>query len=233
MVHAVIFEVQPHPDQFNAYLSHGKALRPELERTPGFIENIRYASSRRKGTILSLSTWKNEKALVKWRTNEKHHGVQERGRSGIFEDYLLRVGEVILDSDTPQPQNPETVTWEKGDGTEIGDAVAVVLVNVKDTGGLTDGEKGPQDIVKEFGLLKDHEGLVGWDVFEAVLNAGDLILMVPFKEENRAARYIATLIKRELRFRLVRVVRSYGMYDRREAPQYYPDAAGKETIHAM
>jgi hypothetical protein len=29
----------------------------------------------------------------------------------------------------------------------------------------------------------------------------------------------------------VRIVRDYGMFDRREAPQYYPDAKGAETIH--
>jgi len=27
-------------------------------------------------------------------------------------------------------------------------------------------------------------------------------------------------------------VRDYGKYDRREAPQYYPDAKGGETLHA-
>ena len=29
------------------------------------------------------------------------------------------------------------------------------------------------------------------------------------------------------RHRLVRVIRDYGMFDRREAPQFYPDAARK------
>jgi hypothetical protein len=28
------------------------------------------------------------------------------------------------------------------------------------------------------------------------------------------------------------VVRDYGMFDRREAPQFYPDANGRETRHA-
>ena len=34
------------------------------------------------------------------------------------------------------------------------------------------------------------------------------------------------------RARRVRVVRDYGMFDRREAPQYYPDAKGAVTIHS-
>jgi hypothetical protein len=34
------------------------------------------------------------------------------------------------------------------------------------------------------------------------------------------------------RLRRVRVVRDYSMFDRREAPQYYADAKGRESIHA-
>jgi hypothetical protein len=34
------------------------------------------------------------------------------------------------------------------------------------------------------------------------------------------------------RLREVRVVRDYGMFDRREAPQYYPDAKGAPTVHS-
>jgi hypothetical protein len=34
------------------------------------------------------------------------------------------------------------------------------------------------------------------------------------------------------RVRRVRIVRDYGKYDRREAPQYYADAKGGETLHA-
>lgn len=35
-----------------------------------------------------------------------------------------------------------------------------------------------------------------------------------------------------LRHRKVRVVRDYGRFDRREAPQFYPDVKGRETLHA-
>ena len=34
------------------------------------------------------------------------------------------------------------------------------------------------------------------------------------------------------RRRRVRVIRDYGMFDRREAPQYYPDANGPPTLHS-
>jgi heme-degrading monooxygenase HmoA len=76
---SVIFEVHPKPDQWDAYLGYAKMLRPELELIDGFIDNIRYRSLTRKGWILSLSGWRDEKALVRWRTLAKHHEVQERG----------------------------------------------------------------------------------------------------------------------------------------------------------
>ena len=34
------------------------------------------------------------------------------------------------------------------------------------------------------------------------------------------------------RVRQIRIVRDYGKYDRREAPQYYADAKGAKTVHA-
>ena len=34
------------------------------------------------------------------------------------------------------------------------------------------------------------------------------------------------------RLRRVRVVRDYSMFDRREAPQFYADAKGRESVHA-
>ena len=65
---SVIFEVHPKPDQWDAYLGNAKMLRPELERVDGFVDNIRYKSLTREGWLLSLSGWRDEKAVVRWRT---------------------------------------------------------------------------------------------------------------------------------------------------------------------
>src|ERR1700761_256783 len=95
---SVLFEVYPKSDQWDAYLGYAKMLRPELERVEGFVDNIRYKSLTRDGWILSLSNWKDEKAVVRWRTTAKHHEIQKLGRSEIFEDYHLRVGQLTADS---------------------------------------------------------------------------------------------------------------------------------------
>ena len=76
-------------------------------------------------------------------------------------------------------------------------------------------------------------GLVAWDVFDAVLTPGDIILLLSWRDRPppRPSRRAVSL-QDGARLRRVRVVRDYGMFDRREAPQYYPDAKGGETRHA-
>lgn len=70
---SVIFEVHPKPEKFGLYLELAKALRPILEGIDGFIDNERFESVHRCGWVLSHSTWREEKSVVRWRTVGKHH----------------------------------------------------------------------------------------------------------------------------------------------------------------
>jgi len=79
-------------------------LKPELEKIDGFIDNERFGSKRDDRRVLSLSTWRDEKAVIRWRTLGVHHEVQEKGRFDIFEDYHLRVGELTADNEAPGGQ---------------------------------------------------------------------------------------------------------------------------------
>jgi heme-degrading monooxygenase HmoA len=81
-----------------------KSLKPDLERVNGFIDNERFGSKRTEGRVLSLSTWRDEKAVIRWRTLGIHHEVQEKGRFEVFEDYHLRVGEIVADNEIPRGQ---------------------------------------------------------------------------------------------------------------------------------
>jgi heme-degrading monooxygenase HmoA len=103
---AVIFEVKPKKERKDDYLALAKTLKPELEKIDGFIDNERFGSKRTEGLILSLSTWRDEKAVIRWRTLGVHHEIQAKGRAEIFEDYHLRVGEIT--ADTHIPARPET-----------------------------------------------------------------------------------------------------------------------------
>src|SRR5215213_7268929 len=114
----VIFEVQPKKERWDDYLDLAKRLKPELEAIDGFIDVERFESQRTKGRVLSLSTWRDEKSVVRWRTHGGHHQVQEKGRFEVFEDYHLRVGEVTADS---HPQG-SSLQEQRYDVTEIGAA---------------------------------------------------------------------------------------------------------------
>lgn len=94
---AVIFEVQPYPDQKEAYLEAAASLRPLLEGVDGFISVERFESLSQPGRILSLSFWRDEAAVRHWRNLEAHRSVQAAGRERIFADYRIRAAEVIRD----------------------------------------------------------------------------------------------------------------------------------------
>src|ERR1700740_1028481 len=115
---SVIFEVHPKLEQCNSYLANAKMLRRELEKVDGFVDNIRYKSMTREGWILSLSGWRDEKAVVRWRTMMRHHIVQEKGRSEILLDYHLRVGQITQDTHLPQGY---TLEEQRLDETEAGE----------------------------------------------------------------------------------------------------------------
>jgi len=94
---AVIFEVVPAPGRTQEYMDLAASLRPELEKIDGFISIERYASLVNEGKIVSLSFWRDEEALTKWRNLERHRIAQARGRNQIFADYRLRVASVVRD----------------------------------------------------------------------------------------------------------------------------------------
>ncbi len=94
---AVIFEVTPHSDTRGAYLDTAASLRPHLERIDGFISIERFESLTAPGRILSLSFWRDEEAVARWRNLPEHRAAQQSGREGVFADYRLRVAEVVRD----------------------------------------------------------------------------------------------------------------------------------------
>jgi heme-degrading monooxygenase HmoA len=93
----VIFEASPSPLGKQQYLDAAAMLRPQLEDIAGFLSIERFESLSQPGKLLSLSTWRDEAAVRAWRNAADHRAVQDRARHGIFEDYRLRVAQVIRD----------------------------------------------------------------------------------------------------------------------------------------
>jgi hypothetical protein len=68
--------------------------------------------------------------------------------------------------------------------------------------------------------------MIAWDVFDTVLTPGDLILLLSWATNGDAEAFEkAVSLPEGGRIRRVRIVRDYGMFDRREAPQYFPEAS--------
>jgi heme-degrading monooxygenase HmoA len=219
---SVIFEVQPKPEQWDVYLATAKALRPELEQVEGFVDNIRYCSLTRQGWILSLSGWRDEKSLVRWRTRMRHHQAQEKGRAEILSDYHLRVGQLTQDTRLP---GGHALHEQRLDETEVGVGTTVTLIDGQRPADWVE-TAGAAAVAAWFGLAPDAPGIVAWDVFDAVLTPGDIILLVSWRNQGAAEAFeAAAKLPDGARLRCVRVVRDYGMFDRREAPQYYPEVA--------
>ena len=100
----------PKPDSKQEYLDIAAALRPELEKIDGFISIERFASLYNEGKVLSLSYWRDEKAVQNWRKNAQHREAQNKGRNSLFKNYRIRVAEIIRDyGPDDRTQAPESV----------------------------------------------------------------------------------------------------------------------------
>ncbi|MHA3914079.1 antibiotic biosynthesis monooxygenase family protein [Halovulum sp. GXIMD14793] len=94
---AVIFEVTPAKGRKQDYLDIAADLRPLLDKVDGFVSVERFQSLTNLEKVLSLSFFRDEAAVQRWRQLQAHRNAQSRGRSGIFSDYRLRVASVIRD----------------------------------------------------------------------------------------------------------------------------------------
>jgi heme-degrading monooxygenase HmoA len=216
---AVIFEVVPKPDQFDRYLELAKLLRPEIQKIDGFIDNERFESQRTKGRVLSLSTWRDEKAVIRWRTLAVHHETQEKGRFEVFQEYHLRVGEITADSHPPPGQS---LRQQRLDETEVG---AAKFATVSELDGENE-KPASANLAKDFGLPEVGTwGLADRETWESIYNPGKLLLLASWRDAGAADGWEPVVPRGRLRHRRVRVVRDYGMFDRREAPQYYEEVA--------
>jgi heme-degrading monooxygenase HmoA len=94
---AVIFEGVAQDDRKEAYLDAAAQLRPLLANIDGFLSIERFESLTTPGKILSLSFWRDEEAVSRWRNLPEHREVQRVARQSIFRDYRLRVAHVLRD----------------------------------------------------------------------------------------------------------------------------------------
>jgi heme-degrading monooxygenase HmoA len=94
---AVIFEVEMNSGEDQRYFDLAAELRPELQKIDGFISVERFRSLTNDGKYVSLSFWRDEDAVRRWREHVDHARAQMLGKKGIFRDFRIRVAEVVRD----------------------------------------------------------------------------------------------------------------------------------------
>jgi hypothetical protein len=148
--------------------------------------------------------------------------MQEKGRFEVLRDYHLRVGQITQDTQLPEGQ---ILTEQRLDETEAGEGTTVILIDAKRPPEWVETVT-PEQVAQWLGLETGAAGLVSWDVFDAVLAPGEIILLLSWRDRAAAEAFEGkTTWPEGGRMRRVRVVRDYSMRDRREAPQYYPAVA--------
>lgn len=200
---AVIFEVEPNGARHQDYLDIAGRLRPLLLDMPGFLMNERFRSRSRPGVLLSISLWDDEKALIRWRTVETHHRGQEDGRGGVLSDYHLRVGEVTAGTG---PYTDRRLGWMTYDQTKVADMKALTLV---------DGDAAPT-------------ANANCELFDHLTIPGRVATLCQWRSIAEAECHLSAARASSVKLGgayAIRVVRDYGLVDRREAPQFMPSAA--------
>jgi len=258
---AVIFEVNPKPERYDEYLDLATMLRPELDTIDGFLSIERFASQSRPGWILSLSFWRDEAAVVRWRTHGLHHEVQEKGRFEVFQDYRLRVAQVITD-DSPGAarRRPDRRSAYNDIRAHPPTFVAVLEVEPAEgepaegepaegepaEGEPAEGEWGARiDLAAGVGADTERmDGSLGIERFDSIYVEGKCAYLASWRDEATAMAWrdrvmeplasgaVAAGLMAGFQLRVTEVERDYGMFARAEAPQYYAPVARPEGATA-
>ena len=133
----------------------------------------------------------------------------------------MRVGEVTDDTDPPPGI---ALLQQRFDETAKVHAKAASITELSLHGGNPDNVDSER-LYALFGLGPRTNGLIDQEVFESIYSQGKLLLLTTWEDADAAAAWMpnAPLAAKALRHRRVRVIRDYGMSDRYEAPQFFPD----------
>jgi hypothetical protein len=125
------------------------------------------------------------------------------------------------------------VVEQRFDETEVGVAKIVTFTEVTPRSEAVLAT-GADKLATHLGLDVASAAIVEHDVFESIYNPGKLALLVSWTDREAGKAWSPGKIGdiEKLRHRKIRIVRDYGRFDRREAPQYYAEvreAPGKSS----
>jgi hypothetical protein len=164
----------------------------------------RFRSLTRENLLLSYQIWQDEGALTAWRAHAHHHDVQTIGRARVFSDYRIRVAQVIHE------ERPGRPVWRPERRTPYNDPA-----RRKPTYMLASESKNAT-------LAAETE----WrrDAFASVYREEHFAHLVDLPDDQAGIEFGSRLFGDPTTqyFRIFEVMRDYGMFERTEAPQYYP-----------
>jgi heme-degrading monooxygenase HmoA len=198
----LFFEVMPRPGHEQAYFDIAAGLRPELNKNPGMLFIDRFRSLVRQRMVLSHSHWRDEASLASWRTHAKHHAAQIAGRRQHFEDYRLRIAQLVCEW-LPQADDLRRL--------EINNSYNDPML------------REPRFMIASTARTRPEAGDES-DVLASVYRESEYVVLTPTPSLPEGLEAVEQLSRGGVMtsVRMYLVSRDYGMYDRTEAPQYYP-----------
>jgi heme-degrading monooxygenase HmoA len=200
----LFFEVQTREGHRDQYLNLATSLKPELEAMGGCVFIDRFRSLTRENLLLSYQIWQDEGALTAWRVHGHHHKVQEIGREKVFSDYRIRIAQVIHETRPRQP------AWQPERRTPYNDPArrqpTYVLAAESKSARLPVETEWRRDAFESVYREGYFAHLIDLPDIQSGIDLGQRLFADPTTE------YV----------RVFEVMRDYGMYERAEAPQYYP-----------
>lgn len=189
-MHALFFEVRPHPGHLRHYFDHVDQLRPALARHEGLAFLDRYGACDDADLLLSHQLWESEEAIVTWRRDAGHRRSQTAGRQQHFADYRIRVGARVRH-------------WQAG---------------ALDTVTSVQAPDGLPCIVALYG--GETVAVPGFRAFESVNHAGRFVALASADDrENARVLFDGHLGLPGLEAAAIYAIRrDYGQFDRAQAP---------------
>src|SRR5262245_61107363 len=200
----LFFEVQSREGHQDQYLNLAASLRPALDAIGGCLFIDRFKSLSRKNLLLSYQIWQDEASLTAWRVHGGHHKVQEMGRGEVFADYRIRIAQVIHEA------RPGQAVWKPERRTPYNDPA----------------RRQPTYVLAAESASAALPVESDWrrDAFESVYRENHFVELIDLPDPQSGIAFGARLLAdgaTEI-VRVFEVMRDYGMYERAEAPQYYP-----------
>jgi heme-degrading monooxygenase HmoA len=204
---SLFFEVQIKEGQVDRYLDLAASLKPSLDAMGGCVFIDRFRSLSRKNLVLSYQIWRDEGSMVAWRVDPKHHTVQEAGREKVFDDYRIRISQVLHE------ERPGKPAWRPGRLSPYNDPA----------------RRPPTFAAVSESRTRELPIETSWrrEAFESVYRPGIFAHLVDVPTSDAGIDFGRKLFADPTTeyFRVIEVMRDYGMFDRAEAPQYYPPVA--------